>query len=239
MQVLDDELDDKSISLKGVVCGRKANVVPHVRACTNISQELKTRYKSELTNEAPPSITIPPTFQLNVASAADSCLSPVSSYSPTTSRGRSLSVVPSNKSRAHSASAVLPDTSYKCSRMSTGSESFDQEASSIDVLNLIAAMGTSFNFIENPETRCFFEKYIPEAAPITRQLLSGRILDKVTVDTIAAICRQVIGQYAMLMADGWKNNADVDVFTSTFMVDNVVCWIVVHIMCDIDSLLHI
>ncbi|KAE9386424.1 hypothetical protein BT96DRAFT_949120 [Gymnopus androsaceus JB14] len=98
---------------------------------------------------------------------------------------------------------------------------FDQEEYLQDVCNLVAATGISFYWVENPETQYFMQKYIPAANPVLHGTLSGCILDKTTADAISKTCAHINGKQAMIMADGWKNNSDVDVFKSTIMVDGI------------------
>ncbi|KAJ7587830.1 ribonuclease H-like domain-containing protein [Mycena floridula] len=90
-----------------------------------------------------------------------------------------------------------------------------------DFLKLIASTGVSFNFIANPETRLFTEKWIPGSKLPDRRVLSSSILDQEAEKVVAQTRDKVTGKLAMYQSDGWKTNAKRNVNTSMITVERV------------------
>ncbi|RXW12099.1 hypothetical protein EST38_g13755, partial [Candolleomyces aberdarensis] len=78
--------------------------------------------------------------------------------------------------------------------------------------------GAAFNFVSNPQTRIFLQKWIPGSPSLDRHVLSGPILDTLANNSIQATRRAIEGRLATGQCDGWKNMAKQSVIASMLTV---------------------
>ncbi|KAF8595789.1 hypothetical protein BDV93DRAFT_416285, partial [Ceratobasidium sp. AG-I] len=88
-----------------------------------------------------------------------------------------------------------------------------------DICKLWVANGWSWNSINNPQTRMFFDSWRPEAKLPDRHKLSGAVLEG-EVETANTLMREAVkGRIATGMSDGWKNIRRTSLLASMLSVD--------------------
>lgn len=88
-----------------------------------------------------------------------------------------------------------------------------------DICKLWIANGWSWNSINNPQTRMFFDIWRPEAKLPDRHKLSGPVL-RGEVETANALMHNAVkGRIATGMSDGWKNIRRTSLLASMLSVD--------------------
>ncbi|KAK6974145.1 hypothetical protein R3P38DRAFT_2472543, partial [Favolaschia claudopus] len=94
-----------------------------------------------------------------------------------------------------------------------------QEEFGPDLCRLFVACGWSWNAVDNPQFKIFFQKYLPAAILPSRRILSGRILDQESNKVIQRTRLQIEGKLATYSEDGWSNIAKTHMNTSLLSVD--------------------
>jgi hypothetical protein len=217
------ELGDKVVSVKGAACGRGIHLAPHVKACPNIPEATKTRYL-QLHEEITTKIR-------STESSTSQFRTPLSPINPNIHNLTSHVSIPALSSQPflplQHYSQTLPGDGPPLKRPRPNpshsgpifTPAFDQEQFEIDLLYFIASNELSFNMLDSPETRFFFGKYIPQAQHVSRRKMSDTILPREIDKVIADTRRATENQIATVSSDGWKNNADVDIMSSTMVVN--------------------
>ncbi|KAJ6595464.1 ribonuclease H-like domain-containing protein, partial [Mycena sp. CBHHK59/15] len=77
-----------------------------------------------------------------------------------------------------------------------------------DILKFWTALNASFNSVEHPFVRHWFEKWVPGADVPGREALSGRILDKEVSLIEAGRKSEMKGELATGLVDGWSTKHD-------------------------------
>ncbi|KAJ7875062.1 ribonuclease H-like domain-containing protein [Mycena leptocephala] len=85
----------------------------------------------------------------------------------------------------------------------------NQNAFESDILKFWTALNASFNSIEHPFVRHFFEKWVPGADIPGRDALSGRILDAEVLSIEAGRKSEMKDELAMGSVDGWSTKHNV------------------------------
>lgn len=75
----------------------------------------------------------------------------------------------------------------------------------LDILHLFAANSFSLHAIGNPQTRLFFQRWIPGPKLPTQQALGGRVLRAAVKDSKDRMKAAVDGKLAIGISDGWKS----------------------------------
>ena len=92
-----------------------------------------------------------------------------------------------------------------------------------DICKLWIANGWSWNSINSPQTRMFFDAWRPEAKLPDRHKLSGPVL-RSKVETANVLMREAVkGQTTTGMSDGWKNIRRTSLLASMLSVNYKVC----------------
>ncbi|KAJ7149955.1 ribonuclease H-like domain-containing protein [Mycena filopes] len=112
--------------------------------------------------------------------------------------------------------AASPATSHAKKRQATfevvpGAKRFkkdNQGAFESDILKFWTAVNASFNSIEHPFVRHFFEKWVPGAKVPGRDALSGRILDAEVLSIEAGRKSNLKDELATGSVDGWSTKHD-------------------------------
>ncbi|KAK7002098.1 hypothetical protein R3P38DRAFT_2362704, partial [Favolaschia claudopus] len=94
-----------------------------------------------------------------------------------------------------------------------------QEEFGQDLCRLFVACGWSWNAVENPQLKIFFQKYLRSAVLPSRRVLSGRILDQESDKVIQRTRLQIQGKLATYSEDGWANIAKTHMNTSLLSVE--------------------
>lgn len=92
-----------------------------------------------------------------------------------------------------------------------GAKRFKKDNQSVfesDILKFWTALNTSFNSIEHPFVRHFFEKWVPGAVIPGRDALSGRILDAEVLSIEAGRKSEMKDELATASVDGWSTKHD-------------------------------
>ncbi|KAJ6558968.1 hypothetical protein B0H10DRAFT_1654344, partial [Mycena sp. CBHHK59/15] len=84
----------------------------------------------------------------------------------------------------------------------------NQNAFESDILKFWTALNASFNSIEHPFVRHFFEKWVPGADIPGRDALSGRILDAEVLSIEAGRKSEMKDELATGSVDGWSTKHD-------------------------------
>ncbi|KAJ6598636.1 ribonuclease H-like domain-containing protein [Mycena sp. CBHHK59/15] len=87
-------------------------------------------------------------------------------------------------------------------------EKDNQNAFESDILKFWTALNASFNSIEHPFVRHFFEKWVPGADIPGRDALSGRILDAEVLSIEASRKSEMKDELATGSVDGWSTKHD-------------------------------
>ncbi|KAJ6590824.1 hypothetical protein B0H10DRAFT_1830508, partial [Mycena sp. CBHHK59/15] len=82
-----------------------------------------------------------------------------------------------------------------------------------DLGKLFIACNVSWNSAGNPELHLFFLKYVPGAKIPDQRVLSGRVLDTLTVQAETTMKSNMLGKLVMGQCDGWKSNSRATVVT--------------------------
>ncbi|KAK7029256.1 hypothetical protein R3P38DRAFT_2703759, partial [Favolaschia claudopus] len=166
-----------------------------------------------------PNFSIPPPFPSSMSPPSNSLLFSPYPASPSPSMYSNSSLEPPSP---------YPDSPH-LKRRRTSTSSFSQgppvwaaeqqEEFGQDLCRLFVACGWSWNAVENPQFKIFFQKYLPTAILPSRRILSGRILDQESNKVIQRTRLQIEGKLATYSEDGWSNIAKTHMNTSLLSVD--------------------
>ena len=92
-----------------------------------------------------------------------------------------------------------------------------------DLVDWFVACGIPWNAANNPQTRDFATKWLPDDIVVPeRRVLSGRVLTSQVAKVEDRIREKVNGKLATGQCDGWKNIAKTSVVTTVMSVENEV-----------------
>ncbi|KAJ7231957.1 ribonuclease H-like domain-containing protein [Mycena rebaudengoi] len=155
-----------------------------------------------------PGYTFPP-FASPPPGSSTSFGSPLPTYSPLPPESPHLDGPPSKRRRTSSVFSQAP----------RGWSVDEQEVFSQDLCKLFVTCRWSWNTIENPEFKMFFDKYVPDAKLPDRRVLSGRILTGEAEKVVQRTRQLTDGKLATYSEDGWTNIAKTHVDTSLISVE--------------------
>lgn len=81
----------------------------------------------------------------------------------------------------------------------------DQQRFESDLCKLWVALGIPWHGVNHPQTNIFFHNWQPDAKLPDRHKLSGPILQRQVESAREAMRKDIEGQIAIGMSDGWKN----------------------------------
>ncbi|KAM5543668.1 hypothetical protein V8D89_002919 [Ganoderma adspersum] len=189
------------------IAGKVDTMLAHARQCTYTNKEKCTWVEHQLAVAA------------EAKARAKSKPVIIPSYTPSTTNSASH-LVPDPDTHHHDSDTPCSEHSGCRCKCHTPWDENHQKLFEADLCDLFVACNFSFNAAENPQTRIFFNKWVPGAEVPDCRKLSGSCLDAAVTTALAGTQTAVFGQYATGQSDGWKNVAKTSVLTSTMNVNS-------------------